>query len=102
MCIYVIVYQCTILNTSSDNLVDVENQTALDEVSTWCSLNRLSTNIKKTKHMTEPSNREDCYDLDFYCRVEVNGERLKNVHSYNYLGVVTYDLLSFTDLVDHM
>ena len=93
----------TILYTSSDNLPDAvkENQTALDEVSTWCSLNRLSMNIKKTKHMIVPSNREDCYDLDLTRRVQVNGERLENVHSYNYLGVVVDDRLSFTDFVDH-
>ena len=41
----------TICYTSSDNLADAvkENQNALDEVSTWYSLNRLSINIKKDK-----------------------------------------------------
>ena len=91
----------TIFYTSSDNLADAvkENQNALDEVSTWYSLNRLSINIKKDKaYMIVPSNREYCYDLDLSSRVQVNGERLENVHSYNYLGVNIDDRLSFTTL----
>ena len=92
----------TIIYTSSTCVVDAvrDNHLALNDVSKWCYLNRLSMNIKKTKHMHIPSNRESCQCLDLLCKVSVNGDRLENVHTYNYLGVVVDECLNFTDFVD--
>ena len=92
----------TILYTSSNNVTNAVNecQSALNNVCRWCSINRLSMNIKKTKHMLVMSNRETCHSDDRRCKVFVNNVGLENVHSYNYLGVTVDDSLTFTDFVD--
>ena len=90
------------INTSSNsaNIVVDMNQQALDKVFNWCSQNRLSLNIKKTKHMIIKSNRETHPGQHNSSNVYVNNLELENVSSYNYLGVVVDDHLGFSDCVD--
>ena len=92
----------TILYTEADNieLAVKRNQKAMNKVCEWCYLNRLSLNTKKTKHMAIKSSRDCSICSDACNRVKVNGEYLDNVHSYNYLGVVVDDTLSYTDFVE--
>ena len=60
-------------------------------LSEWCIRNRLTVNVKKTKHMIvcPPAN------LSLGPEVKLNGESLDIVHKYNYLGVTIDDDLSF-------
>ena len=92
----------TILYTDAETVeaAVVNNQRALDKVCDWCSKNRLSLNIKKAKHMSLESNKEYSAHLMNPVNVYVDGEILDNVHSYNYLGVVVDDMLSFADFVE--
>ena len=50
----------TMLYTTSHSSLSAvhENQLVLNEVCNWCSLNRLSLNIKNTKHMAIQNNKE--------------------------------------------
>ena len=56
----------------------------LDRLSKWCLENKLTINVKKTKHLiiSPPS-----YPIQ-NDPVTLNGERLDIVDSYNYLGVL--------------
>ena len=67
----------------------------LKELSYWCNENRLTINVKKTKHMILcPFNavkRNDC--------VLLNDMKLDLVHSYNYLGVIIDDSLTFANFL---
>ena len=57
----------------------------------WCINNKLTINVKKTKHLiVSPPNRVIVKDP-----VKLNGERLDIVTGYNYLGVSIDDGLSF-------
>ena len=92
----------TILYTACDTVEDATrtNQIALDKLCNWCSINRLSLNIKKTKHMVVRHNREKSIDGIDICDVFIKGEKLENVSSYKYLGVTVDDHLSFTDFIN--
>ena len=92
----------TILYTNAETVeaAVIKSQRALDKVCDWCSKNRLSLNIKKTKHMFLESNKEYSSHRMNPVNVYVDGEILDNVHSYNYLGVVVDDMLSFADFVE--
>ena len=63
----------------------------LCKLSEWCILNKLTVNVKKTKHMVlTPPGR------DRVCKaVNLNGEALDTVRTYNYLGVDIDDCLTF-------
>ena len=94
----------TILYTSSNSVIDAMRETKmlLNKLSIWCSLNRLSLIIEKTKHMLIQSNKDDYQILnhDVHNKICVNGESLEDVHKYIYLGVVVDEHHSFIDFID--
>ena len=60
----------------------------------WCNMNRLTVNIKKTKHMMY-----SCKKKSLSLSKCINDE-LENVHSYKYLGVEIDDLLTYNKFAD--
>ena len=69
----------------------VEN--ALSLVTEWCSLNKLTINVSKTKHMLcRPRN---CTPPFAPVTVQMGNITLDNVLSYNYLGVIIDNQLCF-------
>ena len=72
-------------------------QNALDEVVTWCRLNRLTINMEKTKSMTlAPTVRND----HMTGVVNISSTHLQNVHKYEYLGVSLDDKLSMNNHIE--
>ena len=53
-------------------------------VQEWCSVNRLSLNVKKTKFLTFVSDHKRKHTSKF--RFLMNGNTLEEVSSYRYLG----------------
>ena len=83
----------TVLYTASKCPKTAVNQlnTCLLKLSTWCNDNRLTINVKKTKHMIVSSMPND----HVKCVAFLNDVELDCVHSYNYLGVIIDDKLTF-------
>ena len=61
----------------------------------WCDDNCQTINISKTKHMLISS-----LGLPDSNQKSLNGNHLKNVCGYNYLGVITDNKLSFREFVE--
>ena len=72
----------------------VEN--ALRDIYSWCELNKLTINIKKTKHMFMTPRNIDNPDVH---HVRLGQMTLDNVTSYNYLGVIIDNKLTFNDFL---
>ena len=89
----------TILYSASEDLYHAcaLSQTAILELYDWCSINRLSINFDKTKHMVV--SREPLPDLRLPS-IMLAGKELENVHSYNYLGLLVDNKLLFNDFVE--
>ena len=60
---------------------DIEN--ALVKMFTWCTANKLSINVSKTKHMTVQHSKPDLEPV-----VHVNNRCISTVQSYEYLGMM--------------
>ena len=72
----------------------VEN--ALGDIYSWCELNKLTINIKKTKHMFMTPRNIDNPDVH---HVRLSQMTLDNVTSYNYLGVIIDNKLTFNNFL---
>ena len=72
-------------------------ESALAKVINWCSQNKLTINIKKTKHMLFKASRSTELPIEY--TVRMGNCVLENVNSYNYLGVVINICLSFKEFV---
>ena len=60
-------------------------QNTLDRVSSWCTLNKMTVNAKKTKHMLVLRNKELFNEAEALT-VNFDDVSLSNVSSYKYLG----------------
>lgn len=65
---------------------------------TWCSLNRLSINSKKTKYVLFNRRRE--YARNHTIDLSINSDRLKGVDKYISLGVTLDNTLSYKPHID--
>ena len=74
-----------------------EIQIALAKMFTWCTANKLSINLLKTKHMTVQHTK-----LDLEPAVHVNNKCITTVKSYEYLGMILDNKLSMNDHIDNM
>ena len=92
----------TILFSAADDIVTAlrHNQLVVDKVCNWCFFNRLSINIKKTKHLSIMSKRDETVNVQTMY-VSIDKIRVENVHTYNYLGVIVDDKLTFTEFRDN-
>ena len=89
----VILTHGTSATTATDTMQEV-----LTRVTTWCNTNKLTINVKKTKHMLV--SRVVNHELELGVPIlHVNGEPLSNVESYHYLGVCLNRKLSFDETV---
>ena len=89
----------TILYSSHTDMymASAMNQSTVNILYDWCQLNRLSINLGKTKHMIVYKDKIDSHDQPI---VKVKNSSLDNVYSYNYLGVIIDDMLSFDKFVE--
>ena len=76
-------------------------QTLLCKLVDWCSVNKLTINISKTKHMIVSRN-ENHANLIKDRTVSIKSEKLHNVSSYRYLGIELEGSLSFDSMVDSL
>ena len=74
-------------------------QKCLDTLVEWCTYNKLTINIQKTKHMFVPRYPE-CLEHVKKDNVVIAGQPLHNTSSYKYLGVVIDSGLSFETMLD--
>ena len=67
----------------------------LEKFSAWCINNKLTINVKKSKHLvvSPPQRAKETYNA------MLNGARLDTVRTYNYLGVITDDCLTFDNFL---
>lgn len=67
---------------------DIErHQSDLDRLVTWCQVNRLSINAKKTKYMILVTNKHSkLRNLD--PNLTLNDSKIANTHTYKYLGIL--------------
>ncbi len=79
---------------SSEHVINEE----LEKISLWMTLNKLSINSSKTKTMTfhMPQKRV------VYPRLSMNGTRLDNVDSFNFLGIIINKNLSWKPHISHV
>ena len=60
----------------------------------WCNLNKLTINFQKTKYtIFKPKYYQNINHLA--TSLEINGNRLEEVSTYNYLGVIIDNNLVF-------
>ena len=89
----------TLILCKSDNVdcATSKAKEALEKISIWCEVNKLTINYKKTKYMlvkhikipVEPS-------------LEVNGLKIATVQQYVYLGMLLDDKLTMNEYADVM
>ena len=70
-------------------------ENGLEELSSWCIENKLTINVRKTKHMILLPSKAVADGN----RVLLNGTKLDVVHCYNYLGVIIDDTLTFANFL---
>ena len=75
--------------TAFTECVSLDN--GLSKLASWCSLNKLRINIKKTKCLIVDLQN----DTTNYPKPKLNGQPLDQVDSYNYLGVSIDNKLEF-------
>ena len=75
-------------------------QALLDKLTDWCSLNKLTINIGKTKQMLVPRYNHQ-QDIVKGKTVDINDEKLNNLSSYKYLGVDIDQSLCFDSMVEN-
>ena len=86
----------TVLFQQGVNCMEAETklQNSLDKFKVWCDINALTINIAKTKIMAFASRSKvkKCKNV----KISINGERLKLVPSFKYLGLSLDSTLNFT------
>ena len=86
----------TVLYQSGENCAIAEHklQISMSNFARWCTSNALTINTKKTKLMAfgSRSKVKKCSKV----RIKLNGERIKLVPSYKYLGVTLDPTLSYS------
>ena len=96
--IYMYADDTLIICKSKDiQVVTSEIQNALSKMFTWCTANKLSINLSKTKHMTIQHSKPDLEPA-----VHVNNTCISTVHSYEYLGMLLDNRLAMNDHIDNM
>ena len=74
-------------------------QESLNQVVKWCTLNRLTINIAKTKSMTLcPTSNDD----NMVVPINITGKDLQNVNKYEYLGVHIDEKLNMASHIEHV
>ena len=73
----------------------VKLQEGISKLSTCCIENKLTVNVKKTKHMIV----SPVQNVQQSIPVTLSGAQLDIVHSHNYLGVVIDDKLTFEEFL---
>ena len=92
--IYMYADDTLIVCKSNDiEIVTSEIETALGKMFNWCTANKLSINLSKTKHMTIQHTKPDLEPA-----VHVNNKCINTVKSYEYLGMS----LVMNDHIDNM
>ena len=87
-----------IVCTSNDiNEVSTKCQKSLEHMSNWCRANKLSINYTKTKYLTV-KHTKSTVDPQIY----TENNKIGNVKTYEYLGMVLDDKLSMNEHVDSM
>ena len=89
----------TILYSADENIYRAcaANRKTLNTLYDWCDTNRLTINIAKTKHMI--ISREVIDDVNVPV-LKLQDKELGYVSSYNYLGVLVDNKLSFDEFVN--
>ena len=101
---------CSIEMYADDTVIYVSNvdpiicfrraQVCLDLLTKWCYYNKLTINVKKTKHMIVPRHFDSLKTLNDR-HVNISGLPLTNSGSYKYLGVVIDSGLTFDAMLDN-
>ena len=68
-------------------------QRMLDFLSHWCSQNKMSVNISKTKVVHFRKKNKALTDFEF----KLVDSILEIYHKYKYIGVILYEFLDFTE-----
>ena len=77
--------------------VTTDTENALVKMFTWCTANKLSINVSKTKHMTVQHSKPDLEPV-----VHVNNRCISMVQSYEYLGMMLDNKLVMNEHIDNM
>ena len=89
----------TLIVCKSNNIDIVTSsiQRALNNMFIWCTANKLSLNLSKTKHLTVQNSKPDHEPP-----VHVNNKCIGTVTSYEYLGMSLDNKLSMNEYLDNM
>ena len=92
----------TVIYVSGKNTVDAISkvQPELDKFSKWCTENKLSLNVSKTKLMTFGTRHK--VKMAENAMVNMNNSRLQIVPTYKYLGFVLDSTLTFNSQVKNI
>ena len=82
------------MSNDIDELVDIMNK-ELVNVRDWLVRNKLSLNVSKTEFMVMGTRPRLAAVKDREVNVDINGERLKRVHSCKHLGVIVDENLTW-------
>ena len=87
-------------NTNEDLVLFKQD---IKAVETWCLINELTINIKKTKLQFFPSNRNtDCSNFENEVACHLYGQRLSYVNTFKYLGIDIDKNLNMKSFYDSM
>ena len=74
-------------------------QESLNQIVSWCKLNRLTMNTDKTKSMSVCQNPKESNIGNI---LNISGKQLQHVHKYEYLGVLIDEKLGMNDHIEHI
>ena len=77
-------------------------QQDLDNVFKWCVSNKLTINIKKTKHMIFGTKNMLKNIRNLHMEIKLDGQILDRVHFYKYLGLTIDDQVNFNRHIQDM
>ena len=96
--IYMYADDTLIVCKSNDiDIVTSKVQDSLNKMLIWCNANKLSMNLKKTKHLTVKHTKPD-----HESPVLVNNNTIGTVQTYEYLGMILDNKLSMNEQVESM
>ena len=89
----------TLILSKSDNVEDVtaKAKSAMGKIMTWCEMNKLSINYKKTKYMIVKHTKVPAEP-----NLEIGHVKIGTVRQYEYLGMLLDDTLTLNPYADEV
>ena len=80
------------------NLMKIEIENELSQISEWLKINKLSLNIKTTQFLIFTSKKSFCPEIE----LNIDGHRIEQTFTTKFLGVIIDSQLSWTSHINYI